>query len=181
MKAGLRPSMPGQTQRRPSGLTMHGASFLQRISSSHQQTSRTHRASECSMQNAMHYESEGTLTCAVAASAERGRRDILRASVNWDQSRTGHAGLAPATWGCTSVATAAASACGGKDEPADPSDDCSGVSGGRLRVGGWGCGAHLDRFGIWGDFVSRYGLTWPAVIGGPCRGSPRCRSSRGIC
>jgi hypothetical protein len=28
--------------------------------------------------------------------------------------------------------------------------------------------------------VSRCGLTWPAVIGGPCRGSPRGRSSRGI-
>ena len=27
--------------------------------------------------------------------------------------------------------------------------------------------------------VSLYGLTWPRVIGGPCRGSPRDRSSRG--
>ena len=28
--------------------------------------------------------------------------------------------------------------------------------------------------------VSLDGLTWPRVIGGPCRGSPRDRSSRGV-
>ena len=33
----------------------------------------------------------------------------------------------------------------GQNEPADPSDDCLGASGMRLRMEGRGCGAYLDR------------------------------------
>jgi hypothetical protein len=40
-------------------------------------------------------------------------------------------------------------------------------------------GAQSGRARLPITHVSRYGLTWPAVIGGPCRGSgPRGRSSR---
>jgi hypothetical protein len=76
-----------------------------------------------------------------------------------------------AAWVCTSVATAVASACGGKTEPADPSDDGSAASG--RRVTGWG-------FGLRGaPRPDRPALSAQASADRPAR-SPRCctRNSR---
>ena len=76
-----------------------------------------------------------------------------------------------AALGCTSVATAAASACGGKTEPADPSDDGLGASGAQLAGGGLGLPG-APRPG-------RPALSAQASAGRPARRSCSCTCSSG--